>query len=242
MQNTLKERQKSILDAIIQEYLKTAEPVASQEISRRLKPEISPATIRNEMLILDELGFLEQPHTSAGRIPTDRGYRFFVDNLINDFLTLEKNDQTRIEKLFDFDEKEEFLKELSRTLSNLCGTFSITGLMEDELFYESGFSEILEEPELGIVENIKTFGKLVDLISNEPQKTFKKFFPGESIFIGKENPWPEAKQYSIFVSSWRHPRGYDGFLAMVGPKRTNYQKTKSIIKALKTNERPNRRK
>ena len=228
----LKERQKSILDAIIQEYIKTAEPVASSEISHRLKPEISSATVRNEMLILDELGFLEQPHTSAGRIPTDRGYRFFVDNLIDDLL-LDEDIETQIEKLFGYQGEEQFLKELTKTLSSLCGTFSVAGLAKDDLFYESGFSEILEEPEFEIIENRKAFGRLADLISEEPQKIFKKLLAEETIFIGRENPWPEAKSYSVFISSWRHPRGFKGFFAMVGPKRTNYKKNKSVIKTIK---------
>lgn len=237
MSIALKERQKSILDAIIQEYIKTAQPVASKEISHRLKPEASPATIRNEMLILDELGFLEQPHTSAGRIPTDRGYRFFVDNLIDGLLDLDKNEQTQIEKLFEYDEEEQFVRELAKTLSRICGTFSIVGLMEDDLFYESGLFAILEEPEFEDFGNIKNFGKLVDLMNGELKGMFKNFFPDEKILIGKENPWPEARSYSIFMSSWHHPRGFDGFLAMVGPKRTNYKKNKSVIKTIKNGRR-----
>ena len=83
----LKERQKSILNAAIREYIHTARPVASRDLVRKFQLGVSPATVRNEMLSLNELGYLEQPHTSAGRIPTDQGYRFFVDNLAED-LTL----------------------------------------------------------------------------------------------------------------------------------------------------------
>ena len=73
-------RQDNLLRAIISEYVKTAEPVGSQVLVEKYKLDVSSATVRNEMLELDELGYLEQPHTSAGRIPTEAGYRYFLDN------------------------------------------------------------------------------------------------------------------------------------------------------------------
>ncbi len=76
------DRKSRILQAIIEDYVATAEPVGSRTIARRYHLGVSPATIRNEMSDLEELGFLEQPHTSAGRVPSDRGYRYYVDCLM----------------------------------------------------------------------------------------------------------------------------------------------------------------
>lgn len=84
----LDERKKKILEAIVQDYICTAEPVGSRTLARKYSLGISPATIRNEMADLEEMGFLEQPHTSAGRIPSDTGYRYYVDFL------MEKHDLT----------------------------------------------------------------------------------------------------------------------------------------------------
>lgn len=78
----LSERQKMILSAIVDDYIRSAEPVGSRSISKRGDVAFSPATIRNEMSDLEELGFLEQPHTSAGRIPSEKGYRYYVDHLL----------------------------------------------------------------------------------------------------------------------------------------------------------------
>src|SRR5262252_7017399 len=75
----LDQRLRQVLMAIIAEYVETAEPVGSRSISRRHIPGLSPATIRNAMADLEDLGYLTQPHTSAGRVPTDRAYRFYVD-------------------------------------------------------------------------------------------------------------------------------------------------------------------
>ncbi|MBM7855706.1 heat-inducible transcriptional repressor [Desulfohalotomaculum tongense] len=76
------DRKKKVLAAIIHDYIQTAEPVGSRTISRKYKLGVSPATIRNEMADLEELGLIEQPHTSAGRVPSDLGYRYYVDHLM----------------------------------------------------------------------------------------------------------------------------------------------------------------
>ena len=81
-QDELDERKKRILKAVIDEYIETREPVGSRTISKLPDMDYSPATIRNEMADLEELGYLSQPHTSAGRVPSDKGYRLYVDKLI----------------------------------------------------------------------------------------------------------------------------------------------------------------
>jgi heat-inducible transcriptional repressor len=78
----LDERKRQVLMAIVHDYIQTAEPVGSRTIARRYELGVSPATIRNEMADLEEMGYLAQPHTSAGRIPSDKGYRLYVDSLI----------------------------------------------------------------------------------------------------------------------------------------------------------------
>lgn len=78
----LSERQRLILSIIVEDYIRSAEPVGSRSISKRGDVSFSPATIRNEMADLEELGYLEQPHTSAGRIPSHKGYRYYVDHLV----------------------------------------------------------------------------------------------------------------------------------------------------------------
>ncbi|MBK5223735.1 MAG: hypothetical protein JJE52_12875, partial [Acidimicrobiia bacterium] len=77
----LDERKASILRAVVEEYIQTAQPVGSGHVARDPGVAVSPATVRNEMAVLETEGYLVQPHTSAGRIPTDKGYRFFVDTL-----------------------------------------------------------------------------------------------------------------------------------------------------------------
>lgn len=91
----LDERKRRILQAIVQDYIATAEPVSSRAICRRYNLEVSPATVRNEMADLEEMGYIEQPHTSAGRVPSDKGYRYYVDWLMED-RELDEADQAYI--------------------------------------------------------------------------------------------------------------------------------------------------
>lgn len=110
----LDERKIKILQAIIQNYLETGEPVGSRTISKYTDLNLSSATIRNEMADLEELGFIMQPHTSAGRIPSDKGYRLYVDNLMK----REHEVEEREEMLLAKEEKlENLLKQVARTLA-----------------------------------------------------------------------------------------------------------------------------
>lgn len=227
----LQERQKSILDAVIQEYVRTARPVASRELVESFDPEISPATIRGAMLELDKLGYLEQPYTSAGRVPTDKGYRFFVDHLLVESF-LSEREKRMLKEAFAYDQEDEFVKEFSKTLSQISRTFAAAGVADEDIFYESGFSKIMGEPEMHEPENALTFGRLVDFLDEEVRGLFEEESE-DQIFIGHENPLRDAKEYSMFISSWRHPRGFGGFFTLIGPRRTDYPKHKAVMREIK---------
>lgn len=222
----LKERQKIILEAVIRGYIRTAKPIASTDLADELDFEVSPATVRSEMLKLDELGYLEQPHTSAGRVPTDQGYRFFVDHAMDETV-LDKSERKKIHELFAHDTVEEFTRECSRTISHLTHAFTAIGI-DDDMFNDRGFTEILDEPEFQDINHIKQFGKLIDLLDDDMQSFVED--EQEKILIGGENPMKEARQYTMMITHWSHPKGFNGFLALVGPRRMDYQKNISLIR------------
>jgi len=118
--DNLSERSKHILEAIIEEYIRTAEPVGSRAISRRHGLTLSPATIRNVMADLEDLDFLASPHTSAGRIPTDKAFRFYVDSLLT-VGTIDRDQEELIQRQYSLYGKDvgEIFKETSRILSSL---------------------------------------------------------------------------------------------------------------------------
>ncbi len=116
----LNEREKSILRYIIQQFILTASPVGSRNITKRYDLGISPATVRNIMADLEESGFIDHPHTSAGRIPTDKGYRFYVDSLMN-IQIIDQNEKSFIDKEFEnkSDDKDDLFKVTSNLLSKI---------------------------------------------------------------------------------------------------------------------------
>lgn len=122
----LTERQRHILSAIVDDYIRSAEPVGSRSISKRGSVGFSPATIRNEMSDLEEMGYLEQPHTSAGRIPSHKGYRYYVDHLMH-YNQLPSQDVDMLKQFFaeKMQEMERTIQHVAQILSQLTNYTSI---------------------------------------------------------------------------------------------------------------------
>ncbi|HHY92210.1 MAG TPA: heat-inducible transcription repressor HrcA [Firmicutes bacterium] len=122
----LSERKRQVLKAVVREYIATAEPVGSRTLVRRHSLGVSTATIRNEMADLEEMGYLEQPHTSAGRVPSDKGYRFYVDHLMQaDPLTAEEEELLRQVPALGTTEATVLLSQASRLLSRMSNYISL---------------------------------------------------------------------------------------------------------------------
>jgi heat-inducible transcriptional repressor len=116
----LDERKAAILRAVVEEYIDTAQPVGSAHVVRSSGVQVSSATVRNDMATLEQEGYLRQPHTSAGRIPTEKGYRFFVDNL-GQPANLRRHDAVQVRSFFEqaHGELEQMLHDTSRLLGDL---------------------------------------------------------------------------------------------------------------------------
>ncbi len=132
----LSERQRLILNAIVDDYIRSAEPVGSRSISKRGDVGYSPATIRNEMSDLEELGYLEQPHTSAGRIPSHKGYRYYVDHLIH-LKELPKHEIDRLKRFFAerMQQQEAVIRQVAMILAEMTNYTSL--VLEPELYHTS---------------------------------------------------------------------------------------------------------
>lgn len=228
-------RQEKILSHIIEEYTQTAVPVGSKILSEKYKIAVSPATIRNDMMALEEEGYLYQPHVSAGRIPTDKGYRYFVEQIMSD-KELTKEEQQKLQR--------EFLKlkaqntRLTRTtaklLSNMSGNFAISGNIEKDEFADFGMRELMEQPEFQELDDVCRLAEALDYIDEKFDQLLKDVKVGETkIFIGKENPIDEISNCSMMVSPYQLKTGEKGILALIGPKRMKYAKNKSMMEYVK---------
>ncbi len=123
---SLNNRKRLILQAIIEDYINTAEPVGSRTISKKYLTSVSSATIRNEMADLEEMGYIEQPYTSAGRIPSDKGYRLYVDSIMaQNMLNTKKVEYIKKELIDTLGEIDDLIKHASKLLSNMTKYASI---------------------------------------------------------------------------------------------------------------------
>src|SRR3972149_5581815 len=152
----LTERQKQLLREIIESYIETGVPVGSETIEKESNMGVSPATIRNEMVKLTALGYLRQPHTSAGRIPTSMGMKFYVDQLMEE-RSLSLQDEVSIKEELG-EQKEHFNKLLRHTAKVLADQTHSLALATDEEndVYAAGMANILDMPEFYDIDITKT--------------------------------------------------------------------------------------
>jgi heat-inducible transcriptional repressor len=154
-------RKNKILAAVVESYIATGEPVASKHLLTVLENSVSSATVRNEMAELTELGLLEQPHTSAGRVPSQTGYRYYIDHLMKP-RELSDRERQKIEKMLSYsaDEPEKLISEASLALSELTGCASIFTSPADEKALIDKIELVLLSPRTAILALLTTSGIL----------------------------------------------------------------------------------
>jgi len=228
-------RQKKILSVVIEEYTNTAIPVGSDVLVKKYNLKVSSATIRNDMNELEKEKYLYQPHISAGRIPTDKGYRYFVEEIMKD-RELSKGEQQKLQKeILKLKTKNiRITRSMAKLLSVLSGNLAISGIAKKGEFYEFGMSELLDEPEFKKLDDVCRLAEILDSIDENVGKLTKGLKENETkIFIGKENPILGISNCSMMVSPYKLKTGEKGVLALIGPKRMKYAKNKSLLEYMK---------
>ncbi len=227
-------RQGKLLDVIVKEYIDSAEPVSSQLLEEKYNFDISPATIRIEMQRLTDKGFLSQPHTSAGRVPTDKGYRFFVNNLLAKKSKTEPHNGGA--KVDDWLKEEEegtfqFVQSLTKHIAEMTKTLALSYLENENFFWKEGWEDVLKEPEFEKRDCLLNFTNFLRNFEShiEELKTDSDII---NICIGKENALPKAKEFTVISSHYHLPGGGKGIISILGPKRMEYDKNINLINSL----------
>lgn len=227
-------RQSLILEKIIRDYINFAEPIGSEFLDKKHNLAVSPATIRLEMQELTDKGFLYQPHTSAGRVPTDRGYRFFVDNLLDKGLK-EFQDKRFFEEIREMEKEIEdhlkFSQEMTKIISSFSSGLALNYLIDDNILWKEGWQKVFKEPEFEDSEYARDFMATVEELENEMKNFFLNDF-NLQVFIGKENPISKAKNFSLIISKSKTPKKQKRAVAILGPKRMAYDRNISLINSL----------
>ncbi|MEK9132407.1 MAG: hypothetical protein AAB606_01725 [Patescibacteria group bacterium] len=230
------DRRLSILNAIIKEFIETAEPVGSQAIVMGYHFSVSPATIRNDMCSLEEEGLIFQPHISAGRIPTDTGYRLYVDELA-DYETAEKQATKALQKVlvsYEMQKAREKIFDGVRILSQATGDVSFATLPDNRRTFFLGVSNVLRQPEFS--RDPVRASQVVEVLEDTDNflNTLRQLEIGDDtkIFIGKENILPQIQSCAMIVTKY-HIAGFEGFFGLLGPTRMKYPFNHAIVNQVK---------
>lgn len=219
----LTQRQLQILKSIIEEYTNTAEAVGSETLEKKYNLGFSPATIRNEMVQLTDLGFLKKPHTSAGRIPTPPALKLYVKELMKEKELSVAEEVSVKERLWDYRDKEEqFLKELTRSLAEKTKTLALAKTNEGELYF-AGFANILEMPEFFDIDVTRTLLSAIDELDSF-NSIFAQSLDDQDIHILlEEELGPKLRgPYGCIFTHFETPRHLKGEVGVLGPTRLNY--------------------
>lgn len=222
------ERQAKILAAIIEQYAEVAAPVGSVMLAKLFG--VSSATIRSEMARLEEMGLIAQPHTSAGRIPTDLGYRFYVNAITEAQLGEPKIDRSA--RAIDArvsthaDRADRAIRSAVDSLVDLTHNLGLATIGEE--LYLSGIGNLFSQPEFTSGTHAQSVARLLDNL--EPW--LREAAPNEplNVYIGSENPIGKTSGASLIISRFRSPYSDRSYIGVLGPTRQSYGRVMRLVR------------
>jgi transcriptional regulator of heat shock response len=224
----MEKRKEKLLLSVIHEYIKKATPVASKMLAGRGGFKISSATLRNEMADLEEEGYLIQPHTSAGRIPTEAGFAFYLASLSGKESVLDGKEKKELERAARADEFPE--KSLAKVLAELSEEAVILAFGKNDVYY-TGLSNLFSKPEFQDQNLVYRIGEVVDHLDEIINEIFEETKEEIKILIGKKNPFSES--CGAVVSKYRGKNKKTGLVAVLGPIRMDYGKNIALVREVK---------
>lgn len=231
------DRKQEILSAIVKHFIQTAEPVGSRTILVSYRFNVSPATIRNDMASLEKEGLIYQPHTSAGRIPTDEGYRLYVDE-IADYKEAKKKALLKlslIREQYQVQKVKEQIYDAVNLIARASENVSFATTPDNDRTFYLGIANALRQPEFAS-QSINA-SQVIEVLERDDyfRRLLEKLKTDDSIktFIGKENILEQIQSCSLMVTTYEKD-GFKGFMGILGPTRMNYPFNKAVLEEVKT--------
>jgi transcriptional regulator of heat shock response len=219
-------RQQELLNEIIVRYTDTAQPVSSLQVAGAGNFDVSPATIRNDMASLEDEGYIMQPHTSSGRVPTEKGYRHFIQHSLQQRQLAARQRQVLDEVAAARAQYHNALKELAKTMATMSSSASFFSTAPHET-YVTGLGNVLSQPEFseqGLAQQLAaSVDRFDDLIDNFGLKETEQV----AILIGSENPL--NPNCATLVVRYKSPHG-QGIVGLLGPVRMDYARNAAILR------------
>lgn len=220
------ERQAAVLAAIIEQYAELSYPVGSVTLAKVFK--VSSATIRAEMAELERLEYIDQPHTSAGRVPTDKGYRWYVNNIVTPQPEPKSIDQVKVfdTRVRGAGEPDQIIRSAVKSLVDITANAGL-GTFGRQI-YTNGLDRLLSQPEFADPANIRAVAYLLDNLD----VWLREVGPTKpvSVFIGSENPIGKTSGCSLIISRFKAPDNPRSYIGVIGPTRQNYRQTVALVR------------
>lgn len=217
----MNQRKQKLLNLVIDNYIATAEPIGSRFLLSSGKLDCGEATIRNELRALEQSGYLVQPHTSAGRTPTAKAYRYYIDSIDKSKLKVSKKQNDIMGMSIDnVDNETERKKNIAKALVELSGQTVLLAMSRDSLYY-TGLSNLFSQPEF--VDVIADVSKVFDHCEQCLDDFYEIMKENVECFIGDEQPF--GTMLSVISGSV----GKDGLVILLGPIRMDYKKNISLV-------------
>ncbi len=233
-------RQEALLASVAERYIASAEAVSSKFLEKRGFFGLKSATIRSEMNELEADGYLTHPYTSGGRIPTDKGYRYFVDNLISGkHKTKSEKGKKEIKNAIAAGgyDPHQINKNVAQILSELSDNLVITNIMEEDDFCKVGLAGLFEMPDFREFDKMFRLTNFFDEFEGIFNQIIGRIFADVAdpsaelkIFIGRENPVKDIRDETVMFTKYNLPRDCTGTLTLVGPTRMDYEKNIGLIR------------
>lgn len=221
------DRQAQLLRAIVEQYAEVASPVGSSLLAKVF--DVSSATIRSEMAELERLGYIMQPHTSAGRIPTDKGYRYYVNSLSessNEAAAEKRSERALAQRVHTGGAPERQIRNAVDTLVELTHNLGLATIGNQ--LYMSGLGNLFGQPEFMHPGQVQQVAQLLDNL--EPW--LREAAPNKplSVYIGQENPIGRTAGCSLIISRFRSPFSDRSYIGLLGPTRQTYRESMLLVR------------
>ncbi len=223
----LDSRTELILKLVIEDYIRTAQPVGSKYLNERYQIGVSDATVRGELAVLEAEGFLRSPHTSAGRIPTEAAYVYYLSHLRDKKLVLEGAPLRAVPREQD---TEMVLKSMAKRLVEISGETAIVAI-DPRWTYYTGVSNLFHKPDFHDPEMMQTLSGLVDQFDEVMQRMYRELPEGPQVFIGSSNPF--GQEMATILVRYNVDGETQGLLGLVGPLRMDYSRNLALIERAK---------
>ncbi|MFA5163548.1 MAG: hypothetical protein WC441_03390 [Patescibacteria group bacterium] len=222
----ISDRKKIILQTLVKEYIKTAQPVSSGVLVEKYKLDISPATVRNELMELEDEGYIFQPHTSAGRVPTEAAYELELTS------SRKKKDLKEAERKAlesSFSNNEASFRQTAKLIADLSNGAVFWAFHKNDLYY-TGLSNLFSQPEFTRLDMVCDVSEIIDRLEEIIGDVFEDFENGKQVLIGSKNPFG-AFLSTVLVKYKSNKQS--GLFGILGPMRMDYARNLALVEFIK---------